>query len=39
MSAENGVASELVEPAALVETIDFGGLRIGFDERVLRPRT
>ena len=40
MSEENGVTSELVEPAAPpAETIDFGGLRIAFDERVLRPRT
>lgn len=40
MSEENGVTSELVESATLpVETIDFGGLRIAFDERVLRPRS
>jgi release factor glutamine methyltransferase len=40
MSEENGVTSELVESATpSVETIDFGGLRIAFDERVLRPRS
>jgi methylase of polypeptide subunit release factors len=40
MNRENGVTSELVEPAAPAgETIDFGGLRIAFDQRVLRPRT
>ena len=39
MNGENGVTSELVEPAAPEgETIDFGGLRIAFDQRVLRPR-
>ena len=39
MNGETGVTSELVEPAAPAgETIDFGGLRIAFDERVLRPR-
>jgi methylase of polypeptide subunit release factors len=40
MNGEDGVTSQLVEPAAPPrETIDFGGLRIAFDERVLRPRT
>jgi len=39
MNGENGVTSELVEPAAPQgETIDFGGLLIAFDQRVLRPR-
>ena len=40
MSEENGITSELVESATPpAETIDFGGLRIAFDERVLRPRS
>ena len=40
MNGENGVTSELVESAPPSgETIDFGGLRIAFDQRVLRPRT
>jgi methylase of polypeptide subunit release factors len=39
MNRENRVTSELVEPATPTgETIDFGGLRIAFDQRVLRPR-
>ena len=40
MSEDNGVTSELVESAIPpTETVDFGGLRIAFDRRVLRPRT
>jgi len=39
MSEENGVTSELIEAATHpTEIIDFGDLRIAFDERVLRPR-
>jgi release factor glutamine methyltransferase len=40
MSEENGITSELVESATHpTETVDFGGLRIAFDQRVLRPRS
>jgi methylase of polypeptide subunit release factors len=40
MSDESGVTSELVEPATpAARSVDFGGLRIAFDERVLRPRS
>ena len=40
MTDSNGVTSELVEPATPPsETVDFGGLRIAFDQRVLRPRS
>jgi len=39
MSKEDGITSRLVEsPTPQAEIIDFGGLRIAFDERVLRPR-
>ena len=40
MSDESGVTSELIEsPIHPSETVDFGALRIAFDERVLRPRS
>lgn len=40
MTDSKGVTSELVESATPPsETVDFGGLRIAFDRRVLRPRS
>jgi len=39
MSEDTGMSSELIEAATPpTEVIDFGRLRIAFDERVLRPR-